>query len=74
MPAFARTLNPFLRTARTALKQSNGVNPLQSALMQRQSGVQILNTARTYAAVFQRTKPHVNIGMKLRGYRATGPG
>ena len=57
---------PFLRTARGACQQGNGVvNPLQSALLQGRQGVQVLNTARTYAAAFQRTKPHVNIGTEI---------
>jgi hypothetical protein len=62
MPAFVRTVAPFLRTARSALQQGNSVSPLRHAL-RRQSGASFLNAARTYATVFERTKPHVNIGM-----------
>jgi elongation factor Tu len=62
MPAFARTVTPFLRTARSALQQGNSVSPLQHAL-RRQNGAAVLNAARTYATVFERTKPHVNIGI-----------
>jgi elongation factor Tu len=63
MSAFARTVSPFLRTARAALQQGKSVSPLQLAL-QRQNGAQFLNAYRTYAtATFERTKPHVNIGM-----------
>ncbi|KAM4056138.1 elongation factor tu GTP binding domain-containing protein [Hirsutella rhossiliensis] len=49
-----RSVAPFLRTAR------HGLNPLQSAI-KKQSASGILNLYRTYA-VFERTKPHVNIG------------
>jgi len=62
MPAFARTVSPFLRTARSALLQGNAVSPLRFAL-QRQNGAAVINAARTYAAAFERTKPHVNIGI-----------
>jgi elongation factor Tu len=48
-----------LRTARQGLR-ANPVNPLQSAFTKKNaSGV--LNLYRTYA-VFERSKPHVNIG------------
>ena len=61
MPTFARSVAPFLRTARSALQQGNSISPLQHAL-QRQNGAAVLSAARTYATVFERTKPHVNIG------------
>ncbi|PSS13084.1 hypothetical protein M430DRAFT_52262 [Amorphotheca resinae ATCC 22711] len=61
MQVFARSVNPFLRTARSALQQGNSVSPLQHAL-RRQNGAAVLNAARSYATVFERTKPHVNIG------------
>lgn len=61
MPAFVRSVAPFLRTARFALQQGTSVNPLQTALLSR-NGASVVNGARTYAAAFQRTKPHVNIG------------
>ena len=48
-----------MRTARAAIKQGNSVSPLAQAL-QRRNGVDAM---RAYAAVFERTKPHVNIGM-----------
>ncbi|KAK3905308.1 elongation factor Tu GTP binding domain-containing protein [Staphylotrichum tortipilum] len=57
MPAVMRTIAPFLRTARLSLRQNQ--NPLVS--LQRQSRTP-LNFARTYAGVYERTKPHVNIG------------
>ncbi|KAK0739703.1 elongation factor Tu GTP binding domain-containing protein [Apiosordaria backusii] len=55
MPALLRTIAPFLRAA--TLRQS--ATPLVS--LQRQTRTPILNFARSYA-VFERTKPHVNIG------------
>ncbi|KAK4467117.1 elongation factor Tu GTP binding domain-containing protein [Cladorrhinum samala] len=55
MPALLRTIAPFLRSA--SLRQS--VSPLVN--LQRQTRSPILNFARTYA-VYERTKPHVNIG------------
>jgi hypothetical protein len=62
MPVFGRSINPFLRTARSALQQGNSVSPVQHAL-RRQNAVAFVNATRSYAAVFERSKPHVNIGM-----------
>jgi elongation factor Tu len=59
MSAF-RSITPFLRTARSSLRGGN-VNPVTAAL-KKQNISPILNTYRSYA-VFERTKPHVNIGM-----------
>ena len=59
MPAFTRSIVPFLRTARAATQQRNAVSPLHHAL-KRGNGV---DSMRMYAAAFERTKPHVNIGM-----------
>jgi hypothetical protein len=58
MAASMRSIAPFLRTARYAFKQNT--NPLVS--LQRQSRTPLVNLARTYAT-YERTKPHVNIGM-----------
>ncbi|KAK3997625.1 elongation factor Tu GTP binding domain-containing protein [Cladorrhinum sp. PSN332] len=55
MPALLRSIAPFLRSA--TLRQS--ASPLVN--LQRQARSPILNFARTYA-VYERTKPHVNIG------------
>jgi elongation factor Tu len=63
MPVFVRTVAPFLRTARSALQQGNSVSPLRHALLRNQKGAAVLNAARSYAVAFERTKPHVNIGM-----------
>lgn len=57
-----RTLAPFLRTARTSARSSN---PLIS--LQRQSALPVLNLRRGYA-VFERSKPHVNIGKSPRSH------
>lgn len=54
--SFARTL---LRTSRALRAQS--ISPVQAALNAR-GQAQLLNGARAYATVFERTKPHVNIG------------
>ncbi|KAK5658522.1 hypothetical protein OQA88_1914 [Cercophora sp. LCS_1] len=58
MAASLRSLAPLLRTARCSFRQ-NTTNPLVS--LQRQTRTPVLNFARTYA-VFERSKPHVNIG------------
>ncbi|RDW88803.1 elongation factor Tu [Coleophoma cylindrospora] len=60
MPAFARTVSPFLRTARSALQQGNSVTPFQA--LRRRNGAVVYNAYRTYAEAFSRDKPHVNIG------------
>ncbi|OCK81860.1 translation elongation factor Tu [Lepidopterella palustris CBS 459.81] len=58
MSTFTRAL---WRTSRTALRSQKSVNPVQQAL-----GIQgtsrYVGAVRNYAAVFERTKPHVNIG------------
>ncbi|KAK0615958.1 elongation factor Tu GTP binding domain-containing protein [Bombardia bombarda] len=58
MSVSLRSVAPFLRSARSSFRQST-TNPLVS--LQRQTRSPIVNIARTYA-VYQRTKPHVNIG------------
>lgn len=62
-----RSVAPFLRTARHGLKTGRA-SPLQSAIKS-QNAAGILNLYRTYA-VYERTKPHVNIGM--RRFRVSG--
>lgn len=57
MSATFKSIAPFARTARFALKKTG--NPLIS--LQHQSRSPVLNLRRGYA-VFERTKPHVNIG------------
>ncbi len=67
MSAFVRSVTPLLRTSRIALRQQRGVNPVQQVFRGDRNG------ARGLATVFERTKPHVNIGRtfalfpKLRG-------
>ncbi|MCJ1321356.1 translation elongation factor Tu [Xylographa vitiligo] len=56
MPAFTRSLTPLLRTGRCALRQQKGVNPVQQVFTRDR------NSVRGLATVFERTKPHVNIG------------
>ncbi|KAI1175496.1 elongation factor Tu precursor [Nemania sp. FL0916] len=53
MPAALRTIAPFLRASRRCLRTGSAANPLDYAGR--------LNLARSYA-VFERSKPHVNIG------------
>ncbi|KAI1451372.1 translation elongation factor Tu [Annulohypoxylon moriforme] len=60
MSAFSRTLAPFLRASRQSLRTGSAANPLQFAARQ-QNVAAALNIARSYA-VFERTKPHVNVG------------
>lgn len=59
MSAFSRAL---WRTSRNALRYNSSVNPLQQALGL-QGSSRYANSVRTYAAAFQRDKPHVNVGM-----------
>jgi hypothetical protein len=54
--SFARTL---LRTSRALRQQST--NPIQPALGAR-GQTQFVNSSRSYATAFERSKPHVNIG------------
>ncbi|KAI1391510.1 translation elongation factor Tu [Hypoxylon trugodes] len=60
MSAFSRTLAPFLRASRSSLRTGSAVNPLQFAVRQ-QNVAAALNITRSYA-VYERTKPHVNVG------------
>ncbi|MCJ1309718.1 translation elongation factor Tu [Agyrium rufum] len=57
MSAFKRFSSPLLRTGRLALQQRrSGINPVQQVFQQDAQSV------RGLATVFERTKPHVNIG------------
>ncbi|OCL06383.1 translation elongation factor Tu [Glonium stellatum] len=58
MSTFTRAL---WRTSRTALRYQKSANPVQQALGV-QGGSRYVGAVRNYAAVFQRNKPHVNIG------------
>lgn len=46
-----------MRTSRIAAQSSKNVNPVNTVFGQNRIA------ARNYAAAFQRTKPHVNVGM-----------
>ncbi|KAI2623130.1 translation elongation factor Tu [Hypoxylon sp. NC1633] len=61
MPAFSRTLAPFLRASRHSLRTGSTANPLQFGVRQQNLGA-ALNITRSYAFVYERTKPHVNVG------------
>jgi len=52
----SRSFLSILRTSRAALSQSQGTNPVNRVFGHDRFA------ARTYATVFERTKPHVNIG------------
>ncbi|KIW21156.1 translation elongation factor Tu [Exophiala spinifera] len=54
--AFSRSVTSFLRTSRHVVTPARGVNPVNRVWGHDRFG------ARTYAAVFERNKPHVNIG------------
>ncbi|OJD31228.1 elongation factor tu [Diplodia corticola] len=58
MSAISRAL---LRTSRVALRQRSGANPLTTTLGLNGTQ-QYMGHVRNYAAAFERTKPHVNIG------------
>ena len=53
---FTRSVTSLLRTSRTGLSISPGANPVNRVFGHDRFG------ARTYAAVFERNKPHVNVG------------
>ena len=58
MSTFTRAL---WRTSRTTLRYQKSINPVQQALGT-QGGSRYVGAVRNYAAVFERNKPHVNIG------------
>ena len=55
----SRPLTTLVRTARIALQQRKGINPVHYVFRGDRNGV------RGLATVFERTKPHVNIGMRF---------
>ena len=59
MVIITRSLAPILRTSRLAVWQQRGVNPVQQVFGRDANGI------RGLATVFERSKPHVNIGMRL---------
>ncbi len=58
MVVLTRSLVPLLRTTRLAVRQQKGINPIQQVFGKDANGVRCLATA------FDRSKPHVNIGME----------
>lgn len=61
MSTFTRSIAPLLRTGRLAIRHRPTVNPITQVFGQEVNGV------RGFAQVFERTKPHVNIGMFING-------
>jgi hypothetical protein len=60
--AFTRSVTSILRTSRLAACSSRHVNPINRVFGHDRFA------ARTYATVFERTKPHVNIGKGKLSY------
>ncbi len=58
MVVITRSLAPILRTSRLAIRQQKGVNPVHQVFGKDANGI------RGLATVFERSKPHVNIGTK----------
>ncbi|KAI4260645.1 MAG: hypothetical protein LQ352_000207 [Teloschistes flavicans] len=56
MASLARGIAPFIRTSRIAIRQQKGVNPVQQVFGRDSTHY------RGLATVFERNKPHVNIG------------
>lgn len=56
MVILSRSFAPLIRIGRLAVRQQKNVNPLQQVF-----GKDV-NGARGLATVFERSKPHVNIG------------
>lgn len=54
--AFNRSLTTILRASRIATTPARGINPVNRVFGHDRFA------ARTYATVFERNKPHVNIG------------
>lgn len=57
MSTLTRSFTPLLRTTRFALRQRKGINPVEQVFGRDHNG------ARGLATSFERTKPHVNIGI-----------
>lgn len=61
MLTFTRSITPLLRTGRFAIGHRPSVNPVTQVLGRD------VNAVRGFAQVFERTKPHVNIGVYVNG-------
>lgn len=57
MSSISRAANLFFRTSRSSLLRPGAVNPVHHVFSNNKLA------ARGMATVFERTKPHVNIGM-----------
>jgi hypothetical protein len=57
-----RSVSPFVRTGRIFFQRPSGLNALERCVLKNNNGLPAYNIVRTYAAAFERTKPHVNIG------------
>ncbi len=60
MSAFSKSFAPLLRTGRLAVRHRYGFNPVQQVFGRG------LIEVRGLATVFERTKPHVNIGSESK--------
>lgn len=73
MSMFSRSVAPFLRTSQAALRhQQHRASPLQQAWARGRNGAQFYNACRGMATVFERKKPHVNIGEIFNTYLGVG--
>lgn len=68
MVVFNRSFAPLLRTTRLAIRQQKGINPVHQVFGTDANGI------RGLATVFARSKPHVNIGIKISPGRIWGMG
>ena len=57
MPILSRSAAPLFQSTRFALRRQRGVNPVHHVLRKDSQSL------RGLATVFERSKPHVNIGM-----------
>ena len=57
MPALSRSTAPLFQSTRFALRRQRGVNPVHHVLGKDSQSI------RGLATVFERSKPHVNIGI-----------
>lgn len=60
MSNISRSVNVLLRTSRLSLQRPRGLNPVQHVFGQNRLA------ARGMATVFERTKPHINIGKTIK--------
>ena len=63
---FSRSVTSLLRTSRHVASPARGLNPINRVFGHDRFG------ARTYATVFERTKPHVNVGRFTSGHTVLG--